>query len=306
MANFKTPIFLLAMIWNTPGPWMRISLPGLFYFIVFLFILTPSPRAQQPAVPPGQVPVQAPGAAPTGLEAAQPIGPPVGVGEFKLRAQLVMLDQMAYETHPFFQITGDNGYASGKGTASYISSIGFRETDKNSSFFKKLLHALPPFGVEGVTALAIPFPRGLGIGLDYNMFSQQDTDAASGVSSVIAIKTESFIYSGVLRLYVFNPNEPGINYFVGFGLGFLEGTLRVPFSSGAVQYIPFRQSPVGSTRMGLESRGESWGFRYELAILNADSVELESNPYPNARNSPSTTIDFSGSVIRISLFIQFD
>ena len=118
--------------------------------------------------------------------------------------------------------------------------------------------------------------------------------------------TDWFNYSGVIRLYFFNPKEPGINYFVGFGLGFLEGTMRVPFSSGVVQFIPFRQSAVGSTRMGLESRGETWGFRYELNIITADSVELDSNPYPNARNSPTTTIDFSGSIIRISFFFQFD
>ena len=306
MANSYTPIFLMAMIWNTPGRWARISLPGLFCFIVFLFILTPSPRAQQPEIPLAQAPVQAPGAEPPVGPVAPPAAPPVGLGEFKLRTQLVMLDQMAYETHPFFQITGDGGYASGKGTASYVTSIGFRETDQENSFFKKLIHALPPFGVEGVTALAIPFPRGLGIGMDYNMFSQHDTDAAQGVSTVTAIKAESFIYSGVLRLYIFNPNEPGINYFVGFSLGFLEGTMRVPFSSGAVQYIPYRQSAVGSTRLGLESRGETWGFRYELTVLKADAVELDSNPYPDARNSPSTTIDFSGSLIRISLFIHFD
>ncbi len=285
---------------------MRISLPGLFYFIVFLFILTPSPQAQQPAIPPAQAPVQAPGTEPPGQQEARPAAPPVGLGEFKLRAQLVITDQIAYETHPFYQITGDGGYANGRGATGDVTSIGFRDTDQNTGFVKKMIHALPPFGVEGVTALDIPFPRGLGIGMDYNIFSQRDTEAAQGVSSVTAIMTETFIYSGVLRLYFFNPNEPGINYFVGFSLGILEGTMRVPFSSGAVQYISYRQSPVGSTRMGLESRGENWGFRYELAILNAESVELGSNPYPNAIASPSTTINFSGSVIRISLFFNFD
>ncbi len=37
-------------------------------------------------------------------------------------------------------------------------------------------------------------------------------------------------------------------------------------------------------------------------VLSADDVDLASNPYPNGGG---TEIDFSGALIRLSLFVQF-
>ena len=255
------------------------------------------PPGFQPGVP-APLPGQAPGPAAPGQI--------INITEdLELRFHLVLLDRMSYQLHPFYQITGDQAYLEGKGASGFITSIGERDSDEGASFATRLIHSLPPFGVEGVRDLNFPFPRGIGFGFDFNVFSQRDTEAARGEGTVTAIQSDTFIYSGVLRLYFFSPNQPGINYFVGASLGLLEGKMRVPFATGAVEFISYRQSPVGSTKLGLESRGDDWGFRYELSFFNAETVELKSNPYPNAINSPTTTIDFSGTVIRVSIFAQF-
>lgn len=256
--------------------------------------LIPGAMAQEP------VPVVPPFvAAPPGAPA--PAGP---IGEdIEVRFHFVLLDQLAYQIHPFFQITEDPGFTSGKAASAFINTIGTRTTDEDVNFLVRLVHALPPFGIEGVRAIDLPFPRGIGFGFDHFVFPQTDVDAAEGVSTVIPITADTYIYNASLRFYFFNPNEPGINYFVGLGLGFLQGRIRAaPFVNKAPEFIPFSQSPVGSQRVGLEVKGESWGFRYELVILNADDVTLDSNPYPG---TAPTTIDFSGSLIRLSIFLQF-
>ncbi len=283
MANFYTPNPGLATA-RAPGR-MRLC-------VVLLLALVCLPAAAWAQAPPAA------------QQPAAPVGSPFGDPEF--RYQLVLLDQLSYDLHPFFQITGDPGYLSGKGASAFINDLGTRESDRDEDFVTRLLHALPPFGVEGVSTLELPFPKGLSYGLDYNVFSQADTDAARDAVSVTAIRTDTFIYSAVLRLFFFDPNQPGINYFVGFSLGFLQGNLIVPFTSGREDIIPYRQGFVGSTRLGLESRGEDVGFRYELTLLKADEVTLRNNPYPNAEASPTNVIDFSGSIVRVSIFIHFD
>ena len=117
---------------------------------------------------------------------------------------------------------------------------------------------------------------------------------------------DAYLYTSALRFYFFDPNAPGVNYFFGFGLGILNGTIKVPVQSGEPIYVDFGQSPVGTYRMGLEGRGDNWGFRYELMVLNASEVTLGQNPYDYLGNGPNpTVIDFSGSLVRLSLFRQF-
>ncbi len=253
--------------------------------------LVPGAMAQEP------VPVVPPFvAAPPGAPA--PAGP---IGEdIEVRFHFVLLDQLAYQQHPYFQISGDSRYRDGKAASAFINTIGTRTTDEDVNFLVRLVHALPPFGIEGVRAIDLPFPRGIGFGFDHFVFPQTGVDAAEGGSTVVDVTADTYIYNGSLRFYFFNPNEPGINYFVGLGIGFLRGNVRAP--TQPPQFIPYSQSPVGSQRLGLEVKGESWGFRYELVILNADDVTLDSNPYPG---TAPTTIDFSGSLIRLSTFLQF-
>ena len=111
---------------------------------------------------------------------------------------------------------------------------------------------------------------------------------------------DSFYYFGVVRLFAFDPNEPGLNYFVGIGLGILSGAIEAkPNSSSSTETIQFSQSPVGLTRFGLEASGDSFGFRYEVSFVNADEVKLAKNPFSG--QSSQKTIDFSAVLIRISV-----
>ncbi|HEX9843408.1 MAG TPA: hypothetical protein VGC20_11695 [bacterium] len=257
--------------------------------------------AQAPAVP-GQAPA-VPGAAPGAAPAPAPAGGRLAAGDMSLRIHLDLIDQLSFAVHPFYQITGDGSYLTGKAATVLLLRIRQRDTDEKSNALTKAIHALPPFGIEGVMGIDLPFPRGLGIGFNFTPLPEKDTDAADGG---LPIKMDVYLYTGSLRFYFFDPNEPGVNYFVGLGLGLLEGNIKAePFIGVPAEFVSFSQYPVGSTRMGLESRGENWGFRYELEIINADQVKLSSNPYTAATGVTTTEIDFSGSLVRLSLFYQF-
>lgn len=223
----------------------------------------------------------------------------------KLRLMFVLLDQLSYETHPYYQITEDSAYENGKASSSFIYSTGIRRTDVGASTVEKIIHALPPFGIEGIRSLNIPFLGGLGFGLDSFVFADADTEAASGAGTVTAIATDTYIYTATLRFYFFNPMEPGINFFIGLGVGYLDGTMEAPFTSGT-EYSSYSQSPVGTQRMGLENKGDNWGFRYEIIFLKADEVTFSSNNYDEAGNGPNpTVIDYSGTIVRMGLYLQF-
>lgn len=263
-------------------------------------------RAQAPAPgapgAPGAQPAPAPGAA------QAPTAPPgygIFTGNVHLRVHLPLIDQFSYTVHPFLQITGDASYRDAKAAAGSIFVAGERETDAETGFILKTLHSLPSFGIEGLATID-GFPRGLGFGFDYAAFAQHDTGAVSSGGQISAITMDSYFYSGVLRFYFFDPNEPGVNYFIGFGLGVIDGRIKVPFQNAEPQYVKFSQTPVGSTRFGLESRGDTWGFRYELMVINADDVTLERNPYDaDGDGQPGTQISFSGALVRLSLFFQY-
>lgn len=261
-------------------------------------------HAQQPAF-------QQPNFRPA-VPGAQPGARAIPRLDFDLRLYIVILDQFSFVTHPFYQVTqqlpGSEGYADGKSASANMFNMGIRDSDANANVLVQLIHALPPFGIEGVTATPFPFPRGFGIGFDHFMFPMRDAELARGTTTVLPIKMDTYMYSGTLRFYVFDPTQAGLNYFFGFGVGILSGNLTAePFAGVAEEIISFAQAPVGSTRMGLETRSDNWGFRYELVVINADAVTLDSNPYCSP--SPcdgATVIDMSGTTIRMAFMYHFD
>ena len=273
----------------------RFGCAGLAFGLVAWFACLPSVQAQQPE---------------EAEPAPEPILPTEIAGEVQLRVQLVGIDQYSFDTHPFFQITEDPGFSSASAPVTFINDLGIRNTDEEANVLTKLVHALPPFGIEGVMPLNIPFPRGFGIGFDSAVFSQSEIDAAEGVATIIPITMDLFFYSITGRFYFFNPNEPAVNFFLGASLGTIQGKVRAaPFVGQAAEFISFSQSPVGATRMGLEARGDNIGFRYELILVNAESVTLSKNPYPGTDNNPSTsptTLIFNGTILRASLYYQWN
>lgn len=245
---------------------------------------------------------QQPGA-PAGPAAAQPEQAPAqtaGPAVPEWRLHLLLFDQYAFREHPFYQITNHPGYRGGDAaTGTFVP--GGRYTTDNEGFLPRLIHSLPGFEVEFPRPTNVPFPRGLSFSFVHHAFSQADVDAAGSGSVVPAIQMDVYMYLATLRAFAFDPTEPGINYYAGFSLGTLNGALNTEPYDGEVT---FGQSPVGGWRFGLENRGDNWGFRYEIFLLNAEEVRLSANPYP-APSIGLKTVDYSGSIIRMTLFYQF-
>lgn len=291
--------------------WVGALLLGL---VPALLVLAPPARAQAPG--PGAAaqaaPAAAPGAAPgaaaaaaapaaqrPGTQAQNALGGPL-LGSVQFRMYLPLIDQMSFTLHPFYQITGDSSYIGASAPTALFLHFSSRQTDVGQDALVRLIHSLPALGVEWVMGVDYPFPRGVGVGIDYTPLSQQDVGAATS-GTVTPIAMDAYYYTGTLRFYFFDPTAPGVNYFLGLGLGFITGNIKATVGTASPQYISFAEPSVGSTRFGLETHGDHWGFRYELAVLHADNVNLKSNPYP----AGTTKLDFSGSLIRATLFYQF-
>jgi hypothetical protein len=274
------------------SPWLRrvrILLP-------LVLILYHAGESWGQAPPPG-APAAAPGAA-----AAAPAAPAGGPGGTFTRFTFLTLDQWSFVTHPYEQITGDGDFKTSRAAAGGSFSLGGAPTDANANSLTKLIHNLPPFGFEWGRSTDVFLPKAFTVGFDFYHFYQFDTNAARH-GSVPPIATDTFLYNACVRVFAFDPTKPGINYFLGVGLGILEGTMRAkPYSGQSAEFVSYSQNPFGTTRMGLDAKGENFGFRYELLLVNADRVNLAKNPYPG---STLKTIDFSGAIIRLGLFYEF-
>src|SRR5574341_737371 len=200
--------------------WWRFLLPALL--IVYPIGVS---RAQAPGVPvvPG-VPVApvVPGA-PAAPGAAAPAAPGAPGGAF-FRLTYLTFDQWSFVTHPYYQITGDSGYANGHSASGGSAYLTEPKSDAKADFLTKLFHSIPPFGVEWGRGTDLFLPKSASLGFEYFRFSQQDKNAATG-GTVLPIVTDTYLYCGVFRLFAFDVTEPGLNYFVGVGLGMLTGSL---------------------------------------------------------------------------------
>lgn len=249
-------------------------------------------RAQAPAAPAG------PAAAPPAQAA-----PGRAAGERFWRVAFFTLDQWSYATHPYAQITENSAFDNGRSVVGSSLSFGAAASDTNEPFPTQLLHSLPPFSVEVGRPLTVFLPKAISFGLDFYAFSQRDVSAAAGNATVPPIRTDTFLYQFDVRAFAFDPAGPGLNYYVGIGIGTLQGKLTAtPFQGQEATVISYGQGLTGATLFGIEAKGESVGMRYELAVVSASQVKLGSNPYPG---SGRTTIDFSGTISRLAVFYQF-
>lgn len=282
--------------------WVRVFLLALLILYHSAEIWGQAPGGAAPpggVAVPGAAPVAAPGAAPVAAP-AQPAGG--AAGPTFVRLTFITLDQWSFVTHPYLQITGAPDFSNGKAMAGGSYSLGTAATDVQSNSFEKLLHSLPPFGLEWGQTTDLFLPKAITVGFDYYHFYQYDTLAArNGVVPPIA--TDTYLYNVAIRFFAFDPGKPGINYFVGVGVGILDGVMRAkPIEGQDAEFVKFGQNPFGTTRLGLEAKGDNVGFRYELLLVNADRVHLAKNPYPG---STEKTIDFSGAIIRLAMFYHF-
>jgi hypothetical protein len=252
--------------------------------------LAPAPLLAQAPPAPGQEPA-APGRAPS---------------EQFVRLSFLELSQYSYLRHPFFQITGDTDFRDGDAVSGF-SNVETPTTASDENILLKAIHTLPPFGVETGFGINFIYPKAITIGVDYSRFSQTDKQALDTTKSLVTIpriQMDTYLYSVFVRGYAFDTNEPGMNFYIGFGQGILEGKFdAVPFSGASKERVGFQQTPVGITQLGAESFGTHYGLRYEVRVVRARKVRLDRNPYQNQETV--TEIDFSGTLIKISIFYQF-
>jgi hypothetical protein len=270
---------------GTVRAWRRAALCAL---IVLLWAgPAPMAKAQAPAAP---------------AEAA----PGAPAGPFFYRIVFLSLDQYSFQNHPFFQITADSDFKDGDATTS-ITSIETPATAANDNIVLKGIHSLPNFGLEYGEPYDFIFPKSWVAGFDYHRFSQTDLQALDTDKPVVTIPRISmdfYMYSFYLRGYAFDASEPGINYYVGFGLGYLEGKFdATPYAGAREERVGFSMLPIGFTQLGVEARGENFGIRYEVRLVRARQVDLDSNPYLDQEDV--TQVNFSGSLIKIAAFYHF-
>ncbi len=277
---------------------------GLLALLCLFFQALPA-FAQAPPPPP---PPPAAAGVPAAAEA--PAGAPFQTqGFFKLI--FATLDQYSYQVHPFYSLTGEEMFNPAEAAPGGSFDAGSKASDKNSNFLEKAIHTLPPVALEYIWPVNTVFPRAVGVGLDYSHFGQTDKQAGDRrpPPTIPRFEMDTYYTAVPVRLYGFDPREGGINYFVGFSLGVVDGNLlmRGTGANGEDETIGFRQSSVGATRFGIEVNGQQYGFRYELMLVNPRKVKYERNPFPASGEfpDPPTTIDMSGSIIRISLHYFF-
>ncbi|MDH5752928.1 MAG: hypothetical protein OEZ59_11010 [Deltaproteobacteria bacterium] len=297
------------------GAWR--FLPAL---LLAVWVITAHPGASrgqgQPGVPgqqgqPGQP--GAPGAAPApgqqfGAAPEQaPQAMPFDFKNMKVRLHIIALDQFAFKHHPFYQITGDGGYKKGQPAASSSFNLS-RSTTSEEGLGEKIIHSLPTFGLEGVIGTGLPFPKGFAITVDWAPFNLIDVNAGAEGSAVTPLEMDMYMLFGGFKFFAFDPTQPGLNYYLGVSPGRLEGRLLYPDMWVGAEYyeqevVSFNQSkPLGTIRLGLDSKGKNFGFRYELISVQGKEVKL-SKPYPGQSN---TKLDFSGTIIRLSFFYEFN
>jgi len=239
----------------------------------------------------------APGGAPGG-----------GLGPMSTRLVFSVLDQYSYKVHPFYQLTGDPGYLPGKAGGSSSIFLSARNTTSEEAPLIRMFHSIPPFSVEGVRALDIFFPKGIGLTFDHNVFSQQDVDAGNEGAAVLPLAMDTYMYLPGFKFFAFDPTAPGLNYFFGIAVGRLEGKVLYPgyYDIAAVYHAPeavgFGKTGVGIQRLGLETKGDNMAFRYELMFVRAREIAL-STPYPTKTKK---VMEMSGTIVRISFFYEFN
>jgi hypothetical protein len=268
--------------------------------MICLILGTGMALAQVP--PPPQLPADT---APDALAAPVGAGLGAGPGNKVLKIGFLAFDQFSYKVHPFRTLTGDTQFDQNIAAGGSSGSFGTPDTDGDENFFNRALHSLPPFRLDYSWSLPFRFPGGIGVGVDYMHLSQTDVNAVEGTLDLTnlgaRITMDTYVLSLPVRLYGFDPSQPGINFFFGLSLGFLNGNLLAldETGSGTDVIIPFSESPVGATRMGIEVMGESFGGRFELTMLNASNVEFDSNPFPNGGGV--TTVDMSGTALQLTM-----
>jgi len=259
-----------------------------------LALVSSPARAQAPGVPPGPAPA-IPGQ-------AQPSPGRAPGGNF-WRITFFTLDQWSFTTHPFAQITGVPAFDDGRAASGTSLDFSAASSDAKAPFPTQELHSLPPFSLEAGRTLTIFLPKAISFGLDYYAFHQRDVDVTKTGPNVPPIVMDTYLYQFDVRAFIFDPTTPGLNYYVGIGVGTLQGKLTAsPSQAQAATNVSYGETATGATLFGIEAKGESIGLRYELAIIGASQVALDSNPYTG---SGRTRLDFSGSITRLALYYQF-
>ena len=224
--------------------------------------------------------------------------------------QFGAFDQYSYNTHVFVQLTANAEFEGALGTTGDSLDIGTVESDAETNVLEKGLHILPPLGWETGWKFDLAFPKGISVGLDYSHLFQTDEESLERVplfTQDLRFQMDVYYLAVPVRFYAMDPTAPGFTYFFGFSLGRLNGHLltRRASAEGKVEVWPFSMSSVGAMRIGFEVSGETFGFRYEFMLINAREVLLRDNPFFPGKPG-ATKLDFSGTLVRLSLLVIFE
>jgi len=261
--------------------------------------------AQQPPAAPNQQAPAAPGAPARSTSVSY--FPDFDLGEPTLRVAFPTIGTMSYRSHPFYQISGESTYNVSKGATLQVFSSTVPSTSRKQALGIQLWHMLPSTHVELAWKTGIFFPTGFSLSYHYT-HGYEDTYrfiAQKEIPYTISPMTmDTYYHQAILRVFAFNPQEKGLNYFLGVGVGLLEAQLETtPVRQSTTYLIELRQYPIGTIITGMEVNGNTVGYRMEIVTVNAKEVQLAINPFPN--RSEITKIDFTGSMLRIMMHYKF-
>jgi|TARA_B100000809_G_scaffold74311_2_gene72084 hypothetical protein len=260
--------------------------------------------------------------------------------------------------HPFYQMTGNSRFKGGRGyfglTMVDLNTIypppnsvasSADGHDAKSSALSKIFRYLPTFSLEYI----MPMPEPLGFmswsaSYIYTNTWLTDLDGRSSSSKRLStyktplIRMSNHFHIATLTAYPTGQPQPnGINPYIGFGLAYVESTIRYGFRAinpadsefSSVTHLSTKSAMAASSsgfvsmqRIGLAASGNSYGFSLEFLFMGANgfiknpfkggTAGINSSTYGqlvSAYNNSGTTTKTSagmrGAMMRASVLYSF-
>lgn len=262
------------------------------------------------------------------------------------------------EDHPYYQMTGNSRFKGGLGyfglTAADLNSIypppnsAERSADGHDaydSFIGKVFRYLPTFSLEYI----MPMPEPLGFmsgSAGYIYTNTWLTDLEARVSSakrLSSYKTPLIRMSNHFHIFTATaypmgqPQPNGVDAYIGWGLAYVENTIRYGFRAidpsdsefSSVTHLSTKSSVASSSgfvtmqRIGLAASGEEYGFSLEFmfmgsggfiknpfqggAISGIDSSTYDQlvSAYNNTGSTTQSSAGMRGAMMRASVLYTF-
>lgn len=259
--------------------------------------------------------------------------------------------------HPFYQMTGSSRFKGGRGyfglTMADLNTLypppnsvasSADGHDAKTTPLGKIFRYLPTFSVEYI----MPMPEPLGFmswstGYIYTNTWLTDLEGRNASATRLSnyktplIRMSNHFHIVTLTAYPTGQPQPnGINPYFGFGLGYVESTIRYGFRGidpsdaefSSVSHLATKSALTSSSgfvamqRIGLATSGNSYGFSLEFMFLGSN--EFIKNPfkegtagidsstynqlvsaYNNSNITTSSKVGMRGAMMRASVLYSF-